>query len=59
MLSVTSEPYDSEDVVFTTRRFCKTCQQETTHEIRRVSGLVARLCLPCLERTANYELDRD
>jgi len=40
-------------------RFCEFCQKETPHEIRTGSGIIARICLPCLERDLMYELDRD
>ena len=33
-----------------TLRFCKACENETAHELRRAAGLVARLCRPCLDR---------
>ncbi len=40
-------------------RFCKQCQKETPHEIRTGGGVIAKICLPCLERDLFYELDRD
>jgi len=38
-----------------TVRFCKSCEQETTQEIRS-TGLV---CLKCIERSVSADLDRD
>jgi hypothetical protein len=40
-------------------RRCSLCQGETPHEIRSAAGLSVTVCLPCLERALNYELDRD
>ena len=37
-------------------RYCKRCQEETPHQIDN-GGLV--VCLICVERALNYELDRD
>ena len=42
-----------------TIRFCRVCQKETQHEVRSGAGVIARMCLPCLERALIYELDRD
>jgi hypothetical protein len=42
-------------------RFCKTCENETAHELRRATGLVARICRGCLERamrTVPSSMDR-
>ena len=50
------EPYQTQPK---TIRFCKACQQETPHEVREGGGVVAKLCIPCMERTLYYELDRD
>jgi len=33
-----------------TMRFCKVCRKDTPHEIRRGSGLVAKICMPCVRR---------
>jgi len=42
-----------------TIRYCKVCRRETPHEILAGSGVVAKVCIPCLEQTERYELDRD
>lgn len=42
-----------------TMRYCGICQHETSHLIRSGDGIVAILCLPCLNRALDYELDRD
>jgi hypothetical protein len=42
-----------------TLRFCKVCEIETPHEVRTGAGVVARICVPCLERARLYDLDRD
>jgi hypothetical protein len=42
-----------------TMKFCRVCQKETPHEVRSGGGVVARMCLPCLEHELTYELDRD
>jgi hypothetical protein len=40
-------------------KYCKTCQRETTHEISGGAGVVAVICIPCLNRALTYELERD
>ena len=40
-------------------RFCRVCQKETPHEIRSGCGLVAKICIPCLEHSMMNELVRD
>jgi hypothetical protein len=42
-----------------TVRYCKICQSNTTHEVRANSGVVAKICVECLDRALRYELDRD
>ena len=42
-----------------TLRFCKVCEGQTPHQVRTGSGVVATICIPCLERALQYELDRD
>jgi hypothetical protein len=42
----------------TTLRFCKMCQKETPHEIRRISDSSVRFCVPCLEHAGLNDLDR-
>jgi hypothetical protein len=43
----------------TTLRFCKVCGEQTPHQVRTGAGVVATICIPCMERTLQYELDRD
>ena len=43
----------------TTLRHCKVCNRETPHEILSGGGCVAKICIPCLENSKRYELDRD
>ena len=40
-------------------RFCVQCQKETPHEIVADGTRYRTVCLPCLEQTLLYELDRD
>lgn len=40
-------------------KYCKTCRKDTLHEIRMGSGVIATMCIACLERALCYELDRD
>jgi len=42
-----------------TMKYCKTCQRDTPHEIRMGSGVTATICVPCLRRGFDYELERD
>ena len=42
-----------------TLRFCKTCQKQTSHEIRAGAGVIAAICTMCIARALRYELDRD
>ena len=42
-----------------TRRVCKSCGKETPHQVRSGAGVIATVCIPCLERALQYELDRD
>lgn len=42
-----------------TIRYCRVCQKDTPHEIREGAGVVATFCVPCVQRTLSYELDRD
>ena len=43
----------------TMMKFCKTCQRETSHQIRTAQGAVVVICVPCLSRALTYEMDRD
>ena len=40
-------------------RLCQRCQRETPHEIHTASGVSVTICMPCLERALNYEMERD
>jgi len=42
-----------------TLHYCKTCLRETTHEIHQHGGLETANCVPCMERSISYELDRE
>jgi hypothetical protein len=42
-----------------TLRFCKACGRETAHEIRSGSGVIARICVICMDRSLRHELERD
>jgi hypothetical protein len=42
-----------------TLRYCKACGRETAHEIRSGAGVIARICVVCMNRSLHYELDRD
>jgi hypothetical protein len=35
------------------------CPKQTPHEIREGNGVLAAICLCCLERAFTYEMDRD
>jgi len=39
--------------------YCKICIRETTHEIHPVGGAEKANCVPCMERSISYELDRE
>ena len=40
-------------------RYCKRCQKETPHEIHLASGMSVTVCVPCLTKALNFELDKD
>jgi hypothetical protein len=42
-----------------TIRYCPLCGKQTTHEFKEGGGLVATICIPCVERALSYELDRE
>jgi len=42
-----------------TQRLCKTCGKYTPHQVRSGAGVIATVCIPCLERALQHELDRD
>lgn len=39
--------------------YCPVCRKQTPHEIRESDGVLAAICLDCLERAVTYEMDRD
>jgi len=39
--------------------YCPVCRMQTPHEIREGDGVLAAICLCCLERAFTYEMDRD
>jgi hypothetical protein len=53
------EPAACREALPKTIKYCKTCQAETPHQIRSGPGMVANICVSCLERALAYELDRD
>ena len=42
-----------------TLEYCPVCRKQTPHEIREGDGVLAAICLFCLERALSYEMDRD
>jgi hypothetical protein len=42
-----------------TLHYCKVCTKETTHEIHQTTGAETASCVPCMERSISYELDRE
>ncbi len=53
------EPASYLDALPTTIKYCKSCQNETTHQIRVSPGMVANICCTCLARAMAYEMNRD
>ena len=53
------EPASVHEPLPTTIKFCRFCQRETPHQIRGGKGVVAVICIPCLNRALAYELQRD
>jgi hypothetical protein len=39
--------------------YCRICSRETTHEIHLAAGAETANCVPCMERSISYELDRE
>ncbi len=37
--------------------FCQVCEKQTCHELREGDGVIAKVCLSCLERALAYSLD--
>ncbi|MGA2144173.1 MAG: hypothetical protein ABSH49_04340 [Bryobacteraceae bacterium] len=58
-MSARTEPASSQEALPKIMKFCKACQMETAHQIRRGVGATATICIPCLYRALRYELDRD
>jgi len=42
-----------------TLEYCPVCRKQTPHEIREGDGVLAAICICCLERAFAYEMDRD
>jgi hypothetical protein len=42
-----------------TLEYCPVCRKQTPHEIREGDGVLAAICLFCVERALSYEMDRD
>ena len=38
-------------------RYCRSCQKETAHEIRFGAGVIATMCVPCLESVLRGQLE--
>jgi hypothetical protein len=53
------EPASVHEMRPKTIKYCKVCERDTPHQIRDGQGLVARICVLCLNRALIYELDRD
>jgi hypothetical protein len=53
------EPASFHEPLPTTIKFCRFCQRETPHQVRGGKGVVAVICIPCLNRALTYELERD
>lgn len=58
-MSAWPEPASFADDFPRTTKYCKICQKDTPHEIRAGSGVIATICIPCLRRTLDYDLERD
>ncbi len=39
--------------------FCRACEKQTCHELREGDGVIAKVCLSCLERALTRSLDGD
>ena len=42
-----------------TLHYCKICLRQTTHEIEQNGKVETVNCVPCMERSLSYELDRE
>ena len=58
-MSAWTEPASHQDNLPRIMKYCKVCQQDTPHEIRRWAGLRATICVACIRRALAYDLDRD
>jgi hypothetical protein len=58
-MSVGRQPALTDSALARVLRYCKLCHQETPHEIHLAAGLSVAVCVSCLARALNYELDRD
>jgi hypothetical protein len=58
-MSAAAEPLPVDDGLPRIMKYCKRCQMETPHQIRRGEGVSAVICMPCWFRAMAYELERD
>lgn len=58
-MSTWPEPASYHEALPRTIKYCKTCQRETPHQIRSGPGVVANICISCLERALSYARERD
>lgn len=58
-MSAWPEPASYNEPLPKLMKFCKTCRMETPHQIRSGQGVLATICVPCINRSLTYELDRD
>jgi len=58
-MSAWPEPASFQDDFPKTIKYCKICQRETPHTIRTASGVTATICVACLRRALDYDLERD
>ena len=40
-------------------KYCKNCKKDTLHQVRVGSGVIATMCIACLERAFGNEQKRD
>jgi len=54
-----TEPTTATPLLPRALRYCKACRKETTHEIRAGAGVIARICVACLEKALRHEPEHD
>jgi len=59
VVSAWPEPASFHEAPVTSNRYCKTCRQETPHEVRRGKWAAMLLCIRCLRRALASEPDGD